>query len=217
MEHFSEQTWGDFVRGISNPETRKGVESHLASGCSDCAAAFDTWKRVYAIAANENTCTPPDNIVRAVKQEFVAKYPQQPSRWVLATLVFDTITQPLPAGVRGGAVTARQLIFEAEGLTVDLRLDAEPQSNTICAVGQVLDKGIPRSPANASIMLWTEKGEPVVETQANQFGEFQLEFEAQDQLRLSIEMAGRRPVRIPLVNLKPNQEPPITKGTEAGY
>jgi hypothetical protein len=48
------------------------------------------------------------------------------------------------AGIRSTVAVARQLVYEAEGLTVDLRLYRQPQSNKICVVGQVLDKGIPR-------------------------------------------------------------------------
>jgi hypothetical protein len=51
-------------------------------------------------------------------------------------------------------------------------------------------------------MLWTEKGLPLLEAKTNEFGEFHLEFEAQDYLRLSIQMVGRMPIRIPLANLK---------------
>jgi hypothetical protein len=90
------------------------------------------------------------------------------------------------------------LVYEAEGLTVDLRIDTQPRSNRVCAVGQVLDKRIPGALGNASVVLWTEKGHPLLATEANEFGEFQLEFEAQDRLRISIELTGRTPIRIPL-------------------
>jgi len=203
MEHFSEQAWADFVRGISRPETIANIESHLASGCSDCTAAFDIWKRVHMTVTNEQTYAPPEGLVRVVKQEFAARYSPEPPQSVLASLVFDTLAQPLPAGVRSGTVTARQLVYEAEGVTVDLRLDSQPQSNKISAVGQVLDKRIPRvSLSDVSIMLWTEKGLPLLETKVNEFGEFHLEFEAQDNLRISIQLVGRMPIRISLANLK---------------
>ena len=203
MEHFSEQAWADFIRGISRAETIANIQSHLTSGCSDCTAAFEVWKRVHMIISNEKTYAPPEGLVRMAKQEFAIKHSLEPPQSVLASLVFDTLAQPLLAGVRSGTVTARQLVYEAEGVTVDLRFDSQPQSNKICVVGQVLDKRIPcLSPNDASIMLWTEKGLPLLETKANEFGEFHLEFEAQDHLRLSIRMVGRMPIRIPLANLK---------------
>jgi hypothetical protein len=201
MKHFSEEAWADFARGIKS-ETSLEMESHLKSGCSDCTAECALWKQVGTIASQENRYAPPEDLVRMVKQEFSARYQPETSAWVLGKLVFDSLAQPLIVGVRAGAASGRQFVYEAEGLTVDLRLDMQPHSKTICAVGQVQDKGTPRSPGKPIILLWTAKGEPVLETMANEFGEFQLEFEAQDQLRLSIEMAGRRAVRIPLSNLK---------------
>jgi len=205
MEHFSEQAWADFVRGINKSETNTDIESHLARGCSDCKAAFNIWNQVRTTIANEKTYMPPDNALRMVKQEFAARYPPEQRPSVLANLLFDTFAQPLPTGVRSGAAVARQLVYEAEGLTVDLRVDPQPQSNKICVVGQVLDKGVSRvSPSGASIMIWTEKGQPILQVSANESGEFQLEFDAQDNLRLSIHVAGRGTIRIPLAKLTPS-------------
>ena len=201
MTHFSEETWADFVRGISDAKTNAEIKSHLSNRCSDCVADFETWQDVHTIASHENTYSPPEDLVRMVKQEFAAKHASQPSQWSLATLVFDTLAQPLPAGVRAGSVSARQLVYEAEGLTVDLKLDTHPRSNRVSAIGQVLDKRVPRSLGHASVVLWTDKGNPILETRANERGEFELEFEAQAELRISIELAGRTPIRIPLANL----------------
>ena len=97
MQHFSEQAWADFVRGISEPLTKTNIESHLARGCSDCRATSDVWNQVKTMVSNEKSYTPPDNVVRTVKQEFAAtNSPEQTS--VLASLLFDTFAQPLPAG-----------------------------------------------------------------------------------------------------------------------
>ena len=202
MAHFSEQAWADFVRGINDSKASVEIRSHLANDCSECAAALATWKVVQAVAAHENSYSPPEDVVRMVKQEFALQQAPEPSLWVSARLLFDTFAQPMPAGTRARAVTARQLLFESEGLTIDLRLDTNPRSNQVCIVGQVLDKRIPHALGSASVLLWTGKGHPMLQTKANELGEFQLEFEAQDDLRLSIELVGRIPIRIPLANLK---------------
>jgi hypothetical protein len=73
-------------------------------------------------------------------------------------------------------------------------------------IGQVLDKRTPRaSVAKATVMLRTEEGLPIVETTTNEFGEFNLEFVEDDQLRLSIQV-GRTLIRIPLESLKPKHD-----------
>ena len=201
MQHFSEQAWADFVRGIGESETKANIESHLARGCCDCGATSDVWNQLQTIVSNEESYMPPESAVRMVKLEFVTTNSQEQAS-VLANLLFDTFVQPLAAGIRSGAAVARQLVYEAEGLTVDLRLDSQPHSGKILVVGQVLDKRLPRVlPSGVCIALWTPKGQPFLEVSPNESGEFQLEVNAQDNLRLLIEVAGRKTIRIPLANL----------------
>jgi len=204
MQHFSEQAWADFVRGVSESETKANIESHLARGCCDCGATSDVWNQLQTIVSNEKSYMPPESAVRMVKLEFVTTNSQEQAS-VLANLLFDTFVQPLAAGIRSGAAVARQLVYEAEGLTVDLRLDSQSPSGKILVVGQVLDQRLPRvSPRGVSIALWTPKGQPFLEVSPNESGEFQLEVNAQDDLRLLIEVAGRKTIRIPLANLGQN-------------
>jgi hypothetical protein len=202
MEHFSEQVWADFVRGTSSPEKSVEMESHLAAGCKDCAAALEFWKRVHVLTNREGLYMPPSDAVRMVKLEFAARRMQDCAEPVTANLIFDTFSQPVLAGVRSVAAAARQMVYEADGLTVDLRFDGSLHSNKVHLIGQVLDKRVPRvSVGDASVMLWTERGLNIVETKANEFGEFNLEFEAHERLRLSIQV-GRTLIRIPLANLQ---------------
>lgn len=99
--------------------------------------------------------------------------------------------------------TPRQVVYEADGLTVDLRFDQDPRSKDIHLIGQVLDKRLPRTcSADATVTLWTGKGLPLAEVCTNAFGEFRLEYQEQDRLRLSIQVVGRPIVRIPLVDLR---------------
>jgi hypothetical protein len=84
--------------------------------------------------------------------------------------------------------------------------------------GQVVDKSGTRvAPRRVSVILWTETALPLAETSANEFGEFQLEFAAQDRLRISIEIAGRKPIRIPPINLTPEVMRPITEDSGGHY
>jgi hypothetical protein len=218
MEHFSEQVWADFVRQPRSSKSGEKVESHLASGCKNCATALELWKRVHTLASHEGAYLPPADAVRMVKLEFAARRMQERAEEpTTASLIFDSFSQPALAGVRSVAAAARQMVYEADGLTVDLRFDGPPQSNKVLLTGQVLDRRTPRlSTRDASVMLWTERGLSIVETRANEFGEFNLEFEAQDQLRLSVEI-GSTLIRIPLASLKPKHDADGTSdGSHAG-
>jgi hypothetical protein len=75
-------------------------------------------------------------------------------------------------------------------------------SGKVSAVGQILDTRIPHERLIGSpVVVWTENGQLVATTTANSYGEFQLEFEARDDLRLTARVGVRR-VRMPLANLK---------------
>jgi hypothetical protein len=207
MEHFSEQPWADFVRGISGPEISKDIRTHLAADCSKCKTALDDWRRVRRLASAEDAFAPPENLVRLVKLGFASKPAHQArtstlENWTLANLVFDSFAQPLPAGVRSAALSAWQVVYESEGLTVDLRFGHRGQSKTVHLVGQVFDKRAVRVwQSNATIQLSTEQGELVATTAVNAMGEFHIEFEANDRhLLLLVKAAERTAVRIPLTN-----------------
>lgn len=211
MKHFTEQAWIDFARGIGARETSHELEAHIASGCLDCTAAIGLWRKVHSIANNEPSLTPPDGVVRTVKLQFAAAHGQQESGWTMARLVFDSLSQPLTAGVRSGASEFRQLMFDAEGTIVDLVVDVRTQDGKISMMGQVVDKrGAKIAPRQVTVISWTETGQPLAETTANEFGEFHLEFTAQGRLRLSIEIAGYKRLRIPPLNLTSDQMRPVT-------
>jgi hypothetical protein len=203
MDHFSERAWADFIRGISNSE-RAEMETHLAKGCNECAITGDVWKQIHAIALREAHYLPPQTIVHRVKAEFLAQQISRSQEPMLAKLMFDTFARPALAGVRSAAAAARQMVYEADGLAVDLRFDNPSSSKRIFLTGQVLDKRVPRAPLEDSVViLWNDRGLALSETKANAFGEFHLELEPQNNLRLSIQVVGRALIRIPLANLRP--------------
>ena len=217
MEHFSEQVFADLVRGIET-QAQAELRSHLASQCPQCVETFKVWSRLQAVVQKETDYCAPENAVRMAKLEFEAQ--RAGEREIPVSLVFDSIAQPALAGVRSsGAVAARQMVYEAEGMMVDLRFDQRPGSKAISLIGQVLDRqGARRSLAHAPVMLWTEKGLVLTETRTNGFGEFHLEFEVQDHMRLSIQAFGGNVIRIPLASLNAYQEGSgITEGIRGGY
>jgi len=204
MEHFSDQVWADFVRETGNSESGEPLKAHLASGCPECMAARDLWSQMRAFAETEERYAVPENAVRLLKLEFARQYSQKSPQAGFADLVFDSLAQSVPAGVRTGITAARQVVYEADGLTVDLRFEKSHQAQKICAVGQVLDKHVPEAAVGngAAVMLWTAQGLPVLQTTPNEHGEFEFEFVNEDNMRLSIEMHGRSPMRINLPELK---------------
>ena len=198
MQHFSEQTWTDFVRGVGGAD----IKAHLAQGCLQCKPAHELWSRVPRIAAEESRYAPPDNLVRLVKLGFARKPAAEAKTWTLANLLFDSSTQPLLAGVRG-ALSTWQVIYSAEGLAVDMHFGRRSPSSAIHVIGQVLDQNeVQTLPGNATIELSTEQDRVIATTVASDSGEFHIEFQAKDPLWLLVKAEGRKAVRIPLKRLK---------------
>ena len=67
------------------------------------------------------------------------------------------------------------------------------------------------------VVLWTETSQPLAQASANEFGEFQLEFAAQDRLRLSVEIVGYKYIRISPLNLTSNVTRSVTEDRKSGY
>jgi hypothetical protein len=191
LKHFSEAQWADFARNLLPPATKMTMRQHLDQGCKPCAATLQLWQNVREIAERESTFTPHENVVRVVKSQFAAVMPE-PSRGV--RLVFDSNLQPITAGIRGG-VAVRQFLYETDEYYIDLRL--EPRRERACLVGQVLNRGGKARGAELAVRL--QKGKvPVAQTTANQFGEFQLEFEINEGLCISISSQKESEVILPL-------------------
>jgi hypothetical protein len=203
MEHFSEQAWADFVRGFRNCDCEE-MGAHLARHCVDCTRIHHTWELVYSVAQQASLHAPPESLARMAKLEFASRLQAEAAPAVFAALTFDTFARPALAGVRSPAASARQMLYEAEGLAVDLRFDRAPNRRLVTVTGQVLDRRQPRVPLESVLVIvWTPKGLPIIETRANAFGEFNLQLEPLNNLRLSIQAVGQKPVSISLANLGP--------------
>jgi len=197
--HFSDETWADFVRGVTNTREANDIQAHLSRGCKDCLDARDIWDGLRVAAIHEIAYAPPEELVRRLKLQFTTATFAAPADAVMP--VFDSFLQPLP-GFRSGASAPRQLVYEGENLTVDLRLEQAPRSSRILATGQVLNTRTPqRALSEGKITLWTVRGLPILETTPNSQGEFQLEFDAQETLHLSISICGDNSLRIALPRL----------------
>jgi len=224
MTHFPEQAWIDFVRGVPLPTAKtdrptrdnscKDIESHLANGCPECTSTLGLWKGVRSFAAAEPNYCPPENMVRMMKMEFTARQPRNEAvETTDAKAVFDSFSRPLAFGIRSAAAAPRQMVYETEGHTVDLRFDRQPFSNRVSLIGQVLgSEQLGTALGKFPVMVCTHRGILLAESTTNSLGEFQLQFEAQDELKLSIWVTSKKLIRIALVNLPGKNEVDRNRG-----
>jgi hypothetical protein len=205
VKHFSEQVWIDFVRGTGSATWNCEIDAHLASNCTECLGAHTRWQQVYAIVTGEPNLAEPERLNTVASDELRSTQTPESGAWIMARSVFDSLHRPVSAGIRSGVSDTRQMLFDAEGTMVDLVLEIRPQSNTVSLAGQVVYRDrVSVAPRGASIVSWTDQGRRLAKARANEWGEFQMEFVAQERLRLSVEIVGSKPIRIPPLTLNRN-------------
>jgi len=205
MKHFGEAQWADFVRNLMPAQERMAMQQHIDDGCQKCADTLRIWQSVSFVTDGEKAFAPPEDAVRVVKSQFAVALPEA-SRGV--RLLFDSNLQPITAGIRG-SVAARQYLYETDEYYIDLRLEPRREADRACLVGQVLHRtGKDRAAQGVAISI--RKGKlPVTETSTNQFGEFQLEFDAASGLSISVNRDKNSEIVLPLYGVQVN--PPERK------
>ena len=120
----------------------------------------------------------------------------------MAQMVFDSFRQPLPVGVRSSHAAARQLLYKSGSTTVDIRVEPESGTSRLSLVGQVLDAERPdRSVKDLPVVL--RSGQDAQTTSVtNEFGEFQFEIEAEENLLVGIQVGDLCSIFLPLRGLK---------------
>jgi hypothetical protein len=182
VKHFSEAQWADFARNVVAAKEKMDMQQHIQGGCHKCKETLQVWHSVLAITEHEAAFTPPSDILRVVKSEFMV-VAIEASRGV--RMLFDSALQPITAGIRG-SVSARQFLYETDDYYIDLRLEPRREADRVCLIGQILTRqGIDRVAEGVSVRIQNGRVS-VAETFANRFGEFQLEFDGAAGLHISI-------------------------------
>jgi hypothetical protein len=201
MAHFSSQDWIDFARNLASPQDAAAMKSHLQSGCESCAKEKATWSKLATFAKTEAQYEPPAHVVNMAKALVQAPKPEKALRLrEIAELVFDSFLTPQLAGVRSVAgVGSRQLLYRAGEVMIDVRFEANDESERFALTGQVFrDQGSKVGITRVPISLISGKNE-LARTSTNQFGEFYLEHESADKnLQVSLEVNSEKDVFIPL-------------------
>ncbi len=190
-EHASEEDWFDFARQQAAPALRARLEQHLEKGCSRCARTVQLWRAVLDVADQEAAYRPPDEALRQLKGDFARRRPKGLLERVAAraALVFDSFRQPQPAGVRTAGAAPRQLLYKAGRYSIRLRLEPGTDAERLSIVGQLVDEQ--HSPAAVQdIAVIALKGTKTVDrTLTNHLGEFVLEPDTAENLRLCVGVA----------------------------
>jgi hypothetical protein len=191
--HFDVTEWADFVRDAVSPERQKRMLAHLQHGCSKCERIKGVLQKFAAICKREAAYEVPRFTEQQVKALMgLAKAPR-PSAFqrIWASLVYDSVNDPQPVGVRGAHQINRQVLFHAGDYSVDLRFEHEKGSASMVLVGQIANQKTPDEMlANLPVILVAGNRE-LTRSISNTFGEFQLEYVPESDLRLLVPLEAR--------------------------
>jgi hypothetical protein len=126
MRHYEESRWVDYVRGLADANAHQELKSHLEAGCPECSTTMELFRKVAKAAAHEIEHEPPEYAVHSVKAYFALQQTErQPAsvRFLGLKLAFDSLAEPVGAGIRSLGGESRQLVYYANDYALTLRMD----------------------------------------------------------------------------------------------
>jgi hypothetical protein len=193
VRHFDITEWVDYVRNAVPHEQHEQMLAHLQAGCCKCEKVRVLLTRFAAICTREAAYEVPRFVEQHVKAMMGAAKVPLPSmlQRIWASLVYDSVSDPQPVGVRGTHQINRQVLFQAGDYSVDLRFEHEKGSASIVLVGQIANQNAPDEIlANVPVILVAGNRE-LTRSLSNSFGEFQLEYVPEGDLRLLVPLESR--------------------------
>ena len=194
--HFDDVTWLHFARGILPASHERAMRAHLDHGCDECQRAHLSWKR-FVEAAGRDAADSPDGVAKAVFA-LRRRIPFRDGLALLAEQVFDSFQDPLPVGIRGSAAAPRQLVYEAGGYLIDVRLE-QGTDGLSTLTGQVVHAWTEGATRGTGVVVVGQNA-IVGQTVANSIGEFQLDCEHFDNLKICLGISDETFIEVTLPN-----------------
>jgi hypothetical protein len=208
MSHFSAIEWVDYARGLISRDKANLMQAATQT-CDECKASFTFWGHIYKLLSREREYEPSGPVLQAVKDAFPD---EKPFGWMtkltdFATVVFDSFLQPGLVGVRSSGRSSRQITVESGAFVVDLQLESGTVQHQCSLTGQILGGGHSAAQIGGAEVVLLSPDRVLQKTKANELGEFWLDFNCGENLRLFIDIKGERGVGIllPMVEDSPTE------------
>ncbi len=186
----------DYVDGRLGDDGAALVVSHLGAGCLKCDGVRQWYVRVRDIAAGDELSDPPAWVLQRALRLFNAEHAPTtlaPTtlgklKQLVASLVFDSLSQPVTEGVRLTQSPVRQLLYRADAYSIDLQI--APREDSVAELhGQVLREGETRfDSVNGLRIELAGKGRLLHSTFTNEMGEFEFAIVRHGDYELRINM-----------------------------
>ena len=119
----------------------------------------------------------------------------------LAHLLFDSSRTPALAGVRSSTQSSRQIMVEAEPFVIDLQFESDSARQRISLTGQIFNSRKLQTAIDGADVVLLSVDNLVRKTKTNELGEFCLDFSREENLRLFVNIRGKRAIGIVLPDL----------------
>ena len=143
----------------------RSEEKH-ADQCPECQGRVEEWRMLHSRLHRNQLIDAPVTVLRAA-YGIVGARPR--TAQVLASLIFDSFTQPAFAGARG-ADDSRQLVLRAAEFDVHVRISGKPENRQI--TGQIMARTENGFTDLARVHL-LHNGEPIQTSELGSLGEFE--------------------------------------------
>jgi hypothetical protein len=198
MMHFEAEEWSDFARNVASDDRQEAMQRHRRTGCMPCMETVRLWERATNTTAAEASYQPALESARTVKAAFAtigsAAKRQETGSYI--ELLFDSFSQPRPAGTRSAAMRIRQMLYRVEPYQIDLHIELQPEHNRFVVSGQLVDLSHPEMVGRDVQVMLSDGREYIVNTVTNQFGEFVGEVKNSGDLEISFLGRNGKPIVI---------------------
>jgi phage FluMu protein Com len=186
--HFDITEWADYARNLVSAEKHREMQAHLRAGCPRCERVQQLFSKFALVAARERAIEVPRFAEHSVKSLFTLGRESRRSalQRLWATLTYDSANDFQPAGVRGTHQISRQVLFHAGDYSVDLRFEHEKGSASMVLVGQIANQKTPEQVMSNLPVILLAGDREVSRSISNSFGEFQMEYVPESDLRLLV-------------------------------
>lgn len=198
MMHFEAEEWSDFARNAAYDDWQGTMQRHLETGCKPCRATTAHWEKVANAAAAEASHQPALESARTVKSAYtrVGLAARRQETGCFIELLFDSFSQPRPAGTRSAAMRIRQMLYRVEPYQIDLHIELKPEQNRLVVTGQLVNLTHPEMVGRDVQVMLSDGREFIVNTVTNQFGEFLGEVNNSGDLEISFLGRNGKPIVI---------------------
>ena len=174
MRHPTVEVLIDHIENKWSSPGASDLDAHLEV-CGTCRRKVAEFREVLEFLAEDGQNEPPRDLLDWAIGVFqpVLHLPKSASPRLrrIAKRVFDSFEQPVPAGARSAAgVSPRHLLYQADGIDVDVRVESSKDEDHLTLVGQILSE--PRSPVPQNTRVVLASSDVSYDTLTNPVGEF---------------------------------------------